>query len=79
MREGWIGGYAADVYEQEPPDPKSELFRFKNVVVAPHVGGITRESGMRSSLSVADNVLTALRGGIPKNLVNREALQGRPL
>ena len=76
LREGKIGGYATDVYEDEPPDAKSELFRFKNVVVAPHVGGVTRESRMRGHLAVAEEVIKALQGGIPKNIVNREVLEG---
>jgi D-3-phosphoglycerate dehydrogenase len=75
LREGQIGGYATDVYEDEPPDAKSELFRFRNVVVAPHVGGVTRESRVRGHLAVAAEVINALRGGIPKNLVNGEVLQ----
>lgn len=77
LREGKIGGYATDVYEQEPPDTSSDLFKFKNVVVAPHLGGVTRESMVRSSMSVADNVLAALRSEIPKNLVNRDVLEKR--
>jgi D-3-phosphoglycerate dehydrogenase len=76
LRDGRIGGYATDVYEDEPPDSKSELFRFKNVVVAPHVGGVTRESRMRGHLAVAAEVIKTLRGGIPKNVVNGEVLAG---
>jgi len=76
LREGKIGGYATDVYEDEPPDAKSELFRFKNVVVAPHVGGVTRESRMRGHMAVAAEVIKTLKGGIPKNVVNGEVLQG---
>jgi D-3-phosphoglycerate dehydrogenase len=76
LKEGKIGGYATDVYEDEPPDAKSELFHFKNVVVAPHVGGVTRESRMRGHLAVAAEVIKTLRGGIPKNVVNGEVLQG---
>jgi len=76
LREGKIGGYATDVYEDEPPDAKSELFRFKNVVVAPHVGGVTRESRVRGHMAVAREVIKALRGGIPNNMVNPEVLNG---
>ncbi len=76
LREGRIGGYATDVYEDEPPDSRSELFRFKNVVVAPHVGGVTRESRMRGHLAVAQEVIKTLRGGIPKNVVNVEVFEG---
>jgi D-3-phosphoglycerate dehydrogenase len=79
LRDGRIGGYATDVYEDEPPDPKSALLRFKNVVVSPHVGGGTRESGSRVSMVVAEDVVKVIKGDIPKNVVNKEVLQNRPL
>jgi D-3-phosphoglycerate dehydrogenase len=75
LKEGRIGGYATDVYENEPPDPKSELLSFKNVVVSPHLGGVTRESAIRVSMMVAEDVVRVIRGDLPKNLVNREVLQ----
>lgn len=78
LREGKIGGYATDVYRDEPPDPKNELFTFKNVVATPHLGGVTRESLLRVSIAVAEDVMKTLRGEPPKNLVNREVLR-KPL
>lgn len=75
LKEGIIGGYAADVFEEEPPDPESELFRFRNVVVAPHLGGVTRESRARGHMAVAEEVIKVLRGGVPKNVVNSEVLK----
>jgi D-3-phosphoglycerate dehydrogenase len=72
LRDGRIGGYGTDVYEQEPPDPAGELFGFPNVVTAPHLGGATRESLAKACMVVAEEVLRVLRGEAPKNLVNRE-------
>jgi D-3-phosphoglycerate dehydrogenase len=77
LGEGRIGGYGTDVYWQEPPDPASELFRFSNVVVSPHLGGGTREARARANMMVAHDVVRVIRGGIPENLVNREVLHGR--
>ena len=77
LRDKRIGGYATDVYEDEPPDPSGELFRFKNVVVSPHLGGGTRESQLRVSMAVAEDVIKVIRGDIPTNLVNREVLKKR--
>jgi D-3-phosphoglycerate dehydrogenase len=76
LKEGQIGGYATDVYAAEPPDADSELFRLKNVIAAPHLGGITRESRKRSHLAVAEEMIKVLQGGIPRNLVNTEVLKG---
>ncbi len=72
LREGKIGGYATDVYSQEPPDPHDELFQFKNVVAAPHLGGGTREARLRACMTVVSEVLRIIRGEMPNNLVNRE-------
>ena len=77
LREGRIGGYGTDVYEQEPPDPTGELFRFRNVVTTPHLGGGTREARARANRMVAEDVVRVIRGEIPTNLVNREVLRGR--
>jgi len=77
LADGLIGGYATDVYENEPPDPGSALLRFKNVVLSPHLGGGTRESKLLVSMLVTEDVLMVLRGDVPKNLVNKEVLQGR--
>jgi phosphoglycerate dehydrogenase-like enzyme len=73
LREGRIGGYATDVYEKEPPDPESvrKLLMFKNVVATPHMGGGTRESNLRSSLAVAEDVISVIRVGMPKNIMNQ--------
>ena len=79
LNDGRIGGYATDVYEDEPPDPKSALLRFTNVVVTPHVGGGTRESGSRVSMVVVEDVLRVMKGDIPENVVNREVLLKKPL
>lgn len=77
LREGRIGGYATDVYDTEPPDPKSELFSFNNVVVSPHLGGGTREARLRATLALAEDVVRIIRGDMPKNIVNREVLEKR--
>jgi D-3-phosphoglycerate dehydrogenase len=75
LREGTIAGYATDVYENEPPAPESELLQFKNVVVSPHLAGSTRESTLRVSLAIAEDVVKVMRGEVPKNLVNRSVLE----
>jgi phosphoglycerate dehydrogenase-like enzyme len=77
LREERIGGYGTDVYEHEPPDPAGELFRFRNVVASPHLGGGTREARARANRVIVEDVLSVIRGEIPKNLVNREVLGGR--
>ena len=74
LREGEIGGYATDVYAQEPPDPTWELLRLQNVVVAPHLGGGTREARLRACTALAEDIVRVSRGEVPRHLVNREVL-----
>ena len=78
LREGKIGGYATDVYEQEPPDPTIELLSFRNVIASPHLGGGTREARARANMTVAKDVVSIIHGRLPMNLVNSQVLQGEP-
>lgn len=39
LHEGWIGGAALDVYEQEPLPADHPLWRAPNVIMSPHVSG----------------------------------------
>ena len=78
LQEGRIGGYATDVYEKEPPDPDSELVKLKNVIVAPHVGGLSREAGLRYSMNIAEAVIAIAKGAVPDNLgEHRRSRQNR--
>ena len=77
LREGLIGGYATDVYDSEPLDSRSELLTFGNVVLSPHLAGGTKESRVRTAVTIARDAISVLQGRTPKNLVNREVLDGK--
>ena len=78
LEDGTIGGYATDVYEQEPPDPAGKLLSFSNVIASPHLGGGTIEARGRANRMVAEEVVRVIRGLQPKNLVNKEVLETKP-
>ena len=62
LRTGAIGGAMLDVYEDEPLAAGSALAGAPNLILTPHIGGLTRESNHRVSAHVADRMAHALSG-----------------
>uniref|UniRef100_A0A7V3YHM6 D-glycerate dehydrogenase n=1 Tax=Candidatus Caldatribacterium californiense TaxID=1454726 RepID=A0A7V3YHM6_9BACT len=75
LREGWIRGAALDVFEREP-EVEPELLELENVVLAPHIGSASYATRTRMAEIAAQNLVKALQGEIPPNLVNPEVLRG---
>jgi D-3-phosphoglycerate dehydrogenase len=71
-----LGGAGLDTFAREPPGPDHPLFGRDDVLLTPHVGGVTEESLARMSQRAAANVRTVYEGGIPKSTVNRAAVEG---
>jgi (S)-sulfolactate dehydrogenase len=60
LRAGRLGGAALDVFEQEPLAAGSALSGCPNLLLTPHVAGLTQESNERVSSMIAERVLAAL-------------------
>ncbi|WP_054968530.1 hydroxyacid dehydrogenase [Alicyclobacillus ferrooxydans] len=58
-----------DVREAEPPDADDPLVRLPNVIVTPHVAGITKESSQRVAEFVLKQVDTVLQGFTAQGMV----------
>jgi D-3-phosphoglycerate dehydrogenase / 2-oxoglutarate reductase len=72
---GKLAGAGLDVFEQEPPPSGHSLFGLPNVIMAPHVAGVTREAVDRMSEQTARNILSALDGEpIRQNVINPDVL-----
>ncbi len=69
LKEGIIWGAGLDVYEREPIVHKG-LLRLKNVVLLPHLGSASRETRERMVEMAVENVVMALNGKTPRNLIN---------
>ena len=61
LRSGHLGGAAIDVFGKEPL-PASEHFKdCPNLLLTPHIAGVSAESNERVSFLIADKVLEALK------------------
>jgi len=72
LRDGTIRGAGLDVYENEPK-LNPEFLKLDNVVLAPHVGSSTEATRKAMAMLAAQNLVAALQGDAPPNLLNPEA------
>jgi len=79
LREGRIAGAGLDVHREEPTSTDNPLLQLDNVVVAPHIGSSTRETRLAMAMRAAENVVAALGGETPRDLVNPEVLERNEL
>lgn len=75
LQKGRIGGAALDVFSTQPLPPNHPYFSFDNVIVTPHMAGITEESMMRMGIGAAGEALLVLAGKLPVNLRNPEVIE----
>lgn len=69
LREGAIAGAGLDVFENEPKF-NSDFLALKNVVLTPHIASSSRVTRHKMAMLAAQNLVAALTGKTPPNLVN---------
>ena len=69
LQEGKIGGAALDVFETEPPF-ESPLLKLENVIVTPHIGGLTEEAQHSAAIAIVSEIENVLQGKPARNVVN---------
>lgn len=74
LQAGQIAGAGLDVFEGEPR-VNPALLEMCNVVLTPHVGSATAETRLKMAMLAAENLLAALDGRRPPNVVNPEVWQ----
>ncbi|WP_337997797.1 hydroxyacid dehydrogenase [Oleispirillum naphthae] len=76
LRDGVIAGAGIDSFATEPAPAEHPLWGLPNVIVTPHVAGVTREASARVGLQAVRNILTVFDGKRPDPVcvVNPEAL-----
>lgn len=77
LASGGIAGAGLDVFEVEPIPMDHSLLTLDNIIVAPHIASASVETRTKMALMAAENLLTALAGRRPPNLVNPDVWERR--
>lgn len=75
LENGQIATAGLDVFEEEPPERGDPLLTRDDVILTPHIGGLTHEALERMSQRAAKNVRCVFEGGMPESTVNLDDLE----
>jgi D-3-phosphoglycerate dehydrogenase len=75
LREGRLGGAALDVHDKQPLTGSEPAFDAPNLLLTPHVAGITDTSMRAMSEGAIATLLALLRGERPANVVNPQVFR----
>ena len=70
LSEDWIAGAALDVFEEEPLPPDCALFALPNLILSPHIAGLSNDALYQLAHSAVNQLIAGLRGEQPAHLVN---------
>ena len=73
LSEDLIAGAGLDVFLPEPPPADHPLMAFDNVIISPHIAGITAECTYNMASWAAQQWVTIFKGQRPPRLINPEA------
>ena len=65
LRSGVIAGAGLDVLDQEPPDPNNSLLKLENVLLTPHIAGVTYDTWSRRGEFIFANLARVWQGEAP--------------
>ena len=69
LARGRVGAAGLDVFEHEPLAQGHPLAAFDNVILTPHIAGVTREAAERLALASVENVLNFFAGRLDPALL----------
>lgn len=72
LKTGALAAAALDVFSPEPLPRESPLWNTPNLLLTPHVAGLTQESSRRMSVEAVEETLRILNFQRPLNIVNPE-------
>ncbi|MBI2626977.1 MAG: D-glycerate dehydrogenase [Parcubacteria group bacterium] len=68
LSKGLIKGAAIDVFENEP-NVNPDLLKLDNIILTPHIASATEETRNKMAELAAQNIIEALEGHIPPNII----------
>jgi D-3-phosphoglycerate dehydrogenase len=74
LGRGRLAGAALDVFAREPPSLDHALFRLDNVIVTPHVAGVTVSSMIGMAQGVAQVIEQFFQGAVPPTALNADLI-----
>lgn len=77
LRSGKLAAAGLDVFEEEPLHRDNPLLNLPNVIVTPHVAGLSENADRGICLHIAEQILMVLRGDRPTTVGNPELYAGR--
>jgi D-3-phosphoglycerate dehydrogenase / 2-oxoglutarate reductase len=70
LSEGRLAGAALDVFEREPLTADDPLLDLEQVILTPHIAGVTVQSNDRRARSFAHRLMAVLAGERPEGIAN---------
>lgn len=73
LRANRLAGAALDVFDIQPLPAQHPYWHMEQVLITPHVAGITADSMLRMGYAAAQAVEQLLQGKVPSNCINPQA------
>jgi D-3-phosphoglycerate dehydrogenase len=75
LRAGHVAAAGLDVFDDEPPAPDHPLLAFDQVLLSPHIAGLTINAAERMAIASVRNAIAYLEGRLePDFLINKDVL-----
>ncbi|NVJ92720.1 MAG: hydroxyacid dehydrogenase [Methylocystaceae bacterium] len=76
VRSGHLAGAGLDTFAVEPPAADHPFFAESNIIITPHIGGVTRQAGARVGVAAVEGIMDLLEGKSipPERIANRKLL-----